>query len=194
MKQITKNETPAFLSVFLAKKHPSIWDDIAPIRQDLRKYILEEQGSCCAYTEIRIVEDNDCHIDHYLTRNLFPEKTFEYKNMFVACNSENYGAKYKDKQVTGKSDYAFLVNPAEENPLDFLEFSFTGNVYSINENEKGVQTISSFNLNEETLVERRKTSIYCLLQMKEWLNEEEMVEAIGEFETMVRQLYRAALG
>lgn len=39
-------------------------------------------------------------------------------------------------------------------------------------------------------VRRRKTAIINLFKMKEFLTEDEMVAAIGEFETMVRQLYR----
>ena len=190
MKKIDKGEAPAFFTDFVKKERPKVWDDIAPIRSRLRKYILEnEQQGYCAYTEIKINDDNDCHIDHYRTRNLFPEKTFEYQNLLVSCNVEEYGAKYKDKHVKGKSDYDTLVNPVEDNPADYMEYAFTGEVLPIDDNEKGMKAIAYFNLNQRSLLNRRKKAILNLKAMKGMLNEDELVEAIGEFETMLRQLY-----
>ena len=40
------------------------------------------------------------------------------------------------------------------------------------------------------LINRRKQAILSLIAIKETLNEDESVNAIGEFETMLRQLYR----
>lgn len=149
-----------------------------------------EQGNCCAYTEIRISESTNSHIDHYRTRNLFPQLTFDYHNMLVSCNSEEYGAKHKDKQIKAIEDYDDLINPVKEVPSDFIEFAYTGEVLSVEGSVKGEKTISFFNLNAKALVERRKTMATCMLQMKDYLTEEEIVESIGEFETMVRQLYK----
>lgn len=190
MRNITKENPPAFFSDFIRKEHPKGWNDIAPIREKLRNHILEhEQQGYCAYTEIKITKE--CHIDHFYTRNLYPEKTFQYDNLLVSCNSENYGAKYKDKQIKGKADYDTLINPTTDNPADYLEYTFTGEVESLREqDQRGTQTIQYFNLNERSLVNRRKRAIECLIAMKNDLKEDELVEAIGDFETMVRQLYK----
>lgn len=191
MKKINKGNPPAFFSDFLRKENPTVWDDASPVRARLRGYILDnEQKGCCAYTGIRITKDENCHIDHFHTRNLFPEKTFDYNNMLVACNSENYGAKYKDKQIKNKADYDVLINPVVDDPSDYMEYTFTGEMEAINQNQKGIQTINYFNLNELRLVDRRKGAILSLLNMQDVLNEDEIVEAIGEFEPMIRQLYR----
>lgn len=190
MKQLIKGEVPDFLVKFLLHKRPKTWDDTTPIRQELREYILKEQSNFCAYTELRINKLEDCHIDHYHTRNLFPDKTFEYGNMLVSCNAEEYGAKHKDKCVKAKKDYDELINPLEELPSEYIEFGLTGNVYSVNNSTKGENTISYFNLNEKSLVERRKTVVSNMLKMKDYLTEEEMVASLGEFQTMVRQLYK----
>jgi len=190
MKQLLKRGVPDFFTKFIAKNDPGNWEDISPVRQELREHLLKEQGNCCAYTEIRLAGNESCHIDHYYTRNLFPQKTFEYDNMLVSCNSEKYGAKYKDKQIKTVDDYNNLVNPVEDPPSDYLEFSFTGELIPTGGCVKGKKTISFFNLNEKTLIERRKTMVTCLLQMKNDLTEDEMVESIGGFETMTRQLYK----
>lgn len=190
MKQLVKGEIPDFLTKFITHNQPKVWDDINPIRQQLRKHILNEQNNFCAYTELRINTIDSCHIDHYHTRNMFPEETFNYNNLLVSCNSENYGAKHKDKQVKKKEDYKELINPIDDLPANFITFGLTGKVQTINDSIKGKQTIAFFNLNEKSLVQRRKAVVENLLQMKDYLTENEMVASLGEFETMVRQLYK----
>lgn len=74
MKQIIKEGTPDFFSKFIAHNNPRTWDESTPVRSQLRTHILEEQGNCCAYTEIRLNGNTDCHIDHYRTRNLFRKR------------------------------------------------------------------------------------------------------------------------
>lgn len=110
--------------------------------------------------------------------------------MLVSCNSEKYGAKYKDKQIKNKTDYKDLVNPIDDLPTDYIEFGFTGKVETVDDCVKGKQTVTFFNLNEKSLVQRRKNAVTNLLLMKDYLTEEEMVESLGEFETMIRQLYK----
>jgi uncharacterized protein (TIGR02646 family) len=187
MKKIDKGKIPDFFSQYIKRSKPEQWNETASVRSDLRTYILKEQGYCCAYTEIRLNDDNS-HIDHYRTRNLFPRLTFEYTNLLVSCNSEQYGARYKDKLVKRQEEYKDLINPVEESSSGLMEFTFTGRVESIDNSCKGEQTIRFFNLNERSLVERRKTVIACLIGMK-GLTEKEVVESTGEFETMIRQLY-----
>lgn len=191
MQNINKGNPPDFFLEFVRKTKLKEWNDVAPVREQLREYILqEEQKGCCVYIEIRIQDNKNCHIDHFRTRNLFPDKTFDYSNMLVACNSENYGAKYKDKQIRNKADYDVLINPVEDNPSDYMEYTFTGEIQPVDQNERGCKTIECLNLNERRLVNRRKEAIINLNYMKNALTEDELVHAIGEFETMIRQLYR----
>lgn len=192
MKQLIKGNAPDFFTNFITHKQPKSWEDMRPIRQELRGHILTEQSYLCAYTEVYLSGGDNCHIDHYHTRNLFPEETFSYDNMLVSCNSEIFGAKYKDKQIKEKSDYEDLINPLEEDPMDYLEFTFFGDVVAVDASERGEKTISVFNLNEKSLVERRKIAAVNLVSMLDSLTEEDMVSAMGEFETMIRQLYREA--
>lgn len=194
MKRLIKDEVPDFLTKFILHRQPKIWEEIAPIRQQLREHILEEQNNHCAYTELRIKMTDNCHIDHYHTRNLYPEETFRYANMLVSCNAEGYGAKYKDKQIKTKTDYNELINPVEEQPTEHLEFGLTGIVSPVMNSTKGKKTISCFNLNEKSLVERRKTAVECMLKMKDYLTEDDIVASLGEFDTMIRQLYNDYAG
>lgn len=190
MKQLNKDGSPVWLEQFKVHNHPQHWNDLNEIRQALRQHILEEQGNCCAYTEIHLSSVENCHIDHYYTRNLYPEKTFDYNNMLVSCNSENYAAKYKDKQIKRKEDYSGLIHPVNDNPSEYIEFTLTGRVVATDNHPKGEYSISVFNLNEKSLVERRKTAIKNLLLMKDYLTEDEIVNSFKEFESMIRQLYK----
>lgn len=189
MKKIEKGDAPEFFSEFVAKEHPVGWDDVGPVRQYLRKHILREQYGLCAYTEIRITSDEKCHIDHFRTRNLFPGKVFDYRNLLVAFTSDRFGARHKDGRMKQLEDYDLLIDPVQEDPSRYLEFSFTGEVLAVKDCEKGRHTIEAFNLNERSLVRRRKSAVCSLLSMRDVLTEDEVVDAIGEFGSMLRQLY-----
>ena len=44
MKHIQKGNAPAFFTDFLKKEKPKEWADTAPIRSQLREYILEHES------------------------------------------------------------------------------------------------------------------------------------------------------
>ncbi|MDR0972411.1 MAG: TIGR02646 family protein [Prevotellaceae bacterium] len=183
MKKINKGDTPDFFTDYIKQHHPKKWEDIGAIRQKLRDHIIKEQGNYCAYTEIR---PSQTHIDHFRKRDHFPQDTFNYENLFVSCTSDKYGANHKDRHVK-PWDYAKIINPALDDPSEYIEFIYTGVV--IAKDERGQTTIDMFNLNEPTLVERRKKS---LLQMKDMYKEfdiNQIIEFIGEFPSMLCQLY-----
>ncbi|MDR2968935.1 MAG: TIGR02646 family protein [Tannerellaceae bacterium] len=182
-------DPPSFYTNYIRRQKPQQWDDIAPVRKDLRNHLWSEQGGICAYTEIRLPgSDHNCHIDHYKTRHLFPELIFDYHNLLVSCNSENYGAKYKDKRIKSKKEYEYLVNPVDESFADHIEYAMSGELVAINGSAKGEYTITTFNLNGKSLIERRRIVIDCLRQMIDY-SEDDAVKDIGEFESMVHQLY-----
>jgi TIGR02646 family protein len=188
MKRIDKQQAPEFFTEFVRKNSPQQWNDITPVRTKLRQCLREEQQLCCAYTEVNLPDSGKCHIDHFKTRNLFPELTFDYNNLLVSCNHETYGAKHKDKRIKNKEDYTDLINPVEESSDEYIEYTFLGDVEARNNSAKGKKTIEYFNLNEKYLVERRKTVLIGLSQLKGF-TKDEMIVLFGEFESMIRQLY-----
>lgn len=188
MKKIEKQESPGFFSDYIARHKPTQWNEITSIRSKLREHIWNEQSGCCAYTEIRLHNCNNCHIDHFRTRKLYPELTFDYTNLLVSCNAEEYGAKHKDKQVKRQEDYVDLINPVEESVGTYIEYAFTGKAFSRDGSKKGETTINYLNLNEKSLLERRKVALLFLVGLEE-LTVDEVVNSIGEFETMIRELY-----
>ena len=52
MQNINKGNPPDFFLEFVRKTKLKEWNDVAPVREQLREYILqEEQKGCCVYTE-----------------------------------------------------------------------------------------------------------------------------------------------
>ena len=107
----------------------------------------------------------------------------------ASCNSEFYGAKFKDKNIT-YDDYKNLINPVVDNPSDFFEYSFTGMIIPQNNNLKALKTIELFNLNDYELIKERKA---IAMQVKSIYNQfdiDEIVEIIGKFEGFIRHIYK----
>ncbi len=113
MRKINKAE-PSFYSDYIKKKSPKVWKDLESIlKNDIREYqLINEQNFQCAYTEILIDDASEqyCHVEHFKKRDLFPKETFNWNNLFTCCNSEKYGAKYKDNSSKiRQEDYQYLV-------------------------------------------------------------------------------------
>ncbi len=158
MRQITKNE-PSYFTIAKTKvKFPKIkeaWANeyISKIRFKLRSdMLLEEQMLLCAYCEKEIDENpKNSNIDHFKTRNLFPELTLEYSNLLVSCNTEERCSSFKDTHIKSREEYKNIVNPVVENPNDFFDYLPTGEI--IAKNKKGQFTIDIFNLKDIALTQ-----------------------------------------
>ena len=190
MKRITKGTPPEYFCS-LPQQYPGAgWEVTRDISFMLRKHILyDDQHGLCAYTELRLSPHSSCsHIDHFRKRSLFREKTFEYNNLLVSCNSEYYSAKYKDKRIT-EQDYELLINPVEEDPRAHLYYTFTGKVLPRNHSAKGRRTIDLLNLNHPALVERRKQIALMLTNPRyRQLSDKKVVGLIGEMDSFIRAI------
>lgn len=196
MKQINKEE-PDFYAKYLKKESPTEWKTLSQaIGSNVREHILvNEQNNQCAYTEIALIHNSwNSHIDHFKKRALFPEETFNWNNLLVSCNSENYGAKYKDKHIH-KQDYNNILNPVIESPSIYFHYSFTGLIGDKTIDGVNIKrvsnTISLFGLNNKSLVERRATIAEQVKIYSNQLSLPEIKEVIGEFDSFVENIYSA---
>lgn len=190
MKKIKKKE-PRFFDEYIKSEKPETWSDMRNIKYKIRQYMLrQEQNQQCAYTEVRINPENTVsHIDHYLKQEWYKDHIFEYVNLFTSCNSEYFAAKYKDKNIQ-ITDYQNLINPAIENPADYFEYTMTGYIVPKDPNcVKAETTIRLFNLNHRTLTERRKEKIRFLQRWINYYSKEMLMMEIGEFDSMILDLY-----
>ncbi len=204
MKRIIKKE-PEFFQKYIHDIVPKDWAILSKdIGFNIREYILKgdngasEQNNQCAYTELAIKPDlSNSHIDHYRKRSLYSTTIFDWNNLFVACNSEFYGAKYKDKQIKSgnKAIYESLLNPSIDNPKDFFYYSLTGEISPRSKDKdsdgykKAKTTIDVFNLNHKSLVNRRKTVVVNISSLKVQYELGEILDYINEFDTFVEEVY-----
>ncbi len=190
MKQIIKSEPKEFTR-FVVKNNPKTWNNLSKkIGNQLRVYMLEnEQNFQCAYTEIHINTDGlESHIDHFQKQSLYPKLIFEWTNLFVACNCEYYGAKFKDK-IIKEVDYQYVINPAKINPANHFNYSVTGEILS--KDDFGKTTIDLFNLNDKSLVEQRNTVAKQIKLLHNIFDADELVNHFQKFESFIREIYKS---
>ena len=194
MRQVTKEE-PSYFTIAKSKvklpKTKGAWEDehISKIRPQLRSDILlEEQMLLCAYCEKEIDESpENSNIDHFKTRNLFPELTLEYSNLLVSCNTEGRCSDFKDTHVKSRDDYEHIVNPAFENPNDFFDYLPTGEIFA--KNEKAQFTIEIFNLKDKALTQCRLQIVKSLEHLDD-LTLDEIYDNFGyEFQSFIKNIY-----
>jgi len=193
MKKIDKKE-PDFYKNFIRNKKPITWFEVSKeVGENARKYMLEfEQNNQCAYTE-KFIKSNNSHIDHFVKQNFikqgaFKTSLFEWNNLLTSCNSEHYGAKFKDKNIA-INDYDNLINPTKDNPDEYLEYTVTGRIIAKNNSKKGEATIARMNLNDYELVTQRKAVALQVKSIYTQFSVDEIVELIGSFESFIRAIY-----
>ncbi len=114
------------------------------------EYLL---GLRCAYCEGRIYHGG--HIEHFRRKNPnhFPERTFEWTNLFLVCGSQDHCGHYKDRPVAPAYNPNELIKPDEHNPDHYLYFHSSGQVRVRNgdgmtdaDRRRGAETIRVFHL------------------------------------------------
>ena len=200
MFKITKNEPDFFTKAKLKVTIPKVsssWSDkeIETIRPKLREYILlEEQNLLCAYCE-KEIDDNpsNSNIDHFKLKagHLFPEKTLDYNNLLVSCNTRGRCSDYKDKHILSKEVYSNIVNPITENPDDFFDYLITGRIVAIENNPKAEFTIDIFQLgkNRDEPLSRQREELAKALNFTN-LSLDEVYDIFGnEFYSFIKVIY-----
>jgi uncharacterized protein (TIGR02646 family) len=123
-------------------------------------------GLRCAYCESQIFFGG--HMEHFRRKNQkhFPELTFEWTNLFLACGSTTHCGHYKDRPGAARYNPDELIKPDEHDPDMYLYFHSSGEVRVRNnsglppaELHRGSETIRVFNLKEGTLCAARRAAI-----------------------------------
>ena len=111
--------------------------------------------------------------------------------------NETYGAKYKDSYVKTRADNNKLINPAMEDASRFFKYEVNGKIaiadgLSDAEKERAIFTRDAFNLNEGSLVERRRLLMNIILDSFSELDDKDVLEALAAegFTSVVEQLLR----
>jgi len=174
MLKIDKNK-PVFFNSLVKDK--TVWNDLKN-RTNLYNHMIKEQKNMCAYCERKL---NKYHLDHFYTRNLFADKTFDYDNLFISCDSEHHSAKYKDKFGLKKEEFNSFYSPLDIH-LDEFEYSLLGDI--IGKTKKAKRTIEIFNLNHRSLVEQRTRIVKQIENYREYLDYD-LFNFFEEFKTFL---------
>ena len=177
MRKINKQKPISSFTTFVSKNKPTQWEQLpAQISRDSRFAILcNEQDCLCGYSEIVLEEDSSSsHIDHFYKRDLFPKQTFIWDNFVVSTVDEDFGGKYKDNTYKiKKEDYTLIFNPVTDDMSQYISYLGNGkmiprNGISQNDIDKVKKTIEVFNLNCQSLKERRRVLIANLQTCSEF--------------------------
>jgi uncharacterized protein (TIGR02646 family) len=190
VRQINKIDS-TFFDHNVKHHKPKNWDETKPFRAELREHILvNEQNHQCAYTELYInsASPNECHIDHFKKRQLFPDLFDDYNNLFVATNNEDFGAKYKDKGLKDKAAYDLLLSPLSVRATYFTYDKATGEMEG--NSLEASRTIEVFNLNHPYLVLRRLRIIETVTSYKDQeMSFDLALSATRGFENLIQYIY-----
>ncbi|MEE6185088.1 P-loop NTPase fold protein [Bacillus pretiosus] len=115
-------------------------------KRNLLEYLWEETGGKCVYCETFLGRIGNGDVEHFFPKSKYPGLTFEWSNMFFACNTCNSLKKNTDPNTFK------IVHPSQDNPSDHLKLNREG-VY-IPLTEKGSNTINLFRLNSLKTSER----------------------------------------
>lgn len=154
------------------------WKDLAPdCKKALRAALVEmqgipgvttpdadEYGLRCAYCECAIYDAG--HIEHFRRKNRshFPELTFVWHNLFLACGSQNNCGHYKDRPEAAPYNPDHLIKPDIHDPEHYLYFHSSGQVWpleGLSENDKrcAEETIRVFGLDSNVLSGARRSAL-----------------------------------
>ena len=195
MRKILKGEPmPSFVE-FVRRHHPTRWEDASDVRRIWREYILEyEQHRLSGYTEKPVLLDQS-HIDHFRKQSLFNTLIFDWNNYIVDGQDDTFGAKYKDRYVKTRADNEKLINPVTEDASCYFKYELNGKIdvadgLSEFDIERANYTIDAFNLNEASLMDRRRIVINTILDSFSDLEDEVILEALASegFTSVVEQL------
>lgn len=168
MKQIVKKVQSHYewFEAWKLKENPTSWDDLKnPEKADLRNLLVSEQGHICCYCNQRIENDHNTHIEHFSPKdkNFYPEKMFDYQNLFAACNGgekdpkprETYCDNFKgnaDPHISHK-----LISPLENDCETHFYCKQDGKLMGMT--ERGKYSIDFLNLNAKALEIKRQRVI-----------------------------------
>ncbi len=197
MRKIDKGDPMPSFSEFVSRNYPVKWEDAKAVSRIWREYILMyEQHWLSGYTEEPLRLD-DSHIDHFRKQSLFNTLVFDWSNFIVDQKNDTYGAKYKDNIVKTKVDYEKLINPATEDAAKFFKYEVNGKIdiadgLSEHDKMRALFTINAFNLNESSLVERRKVILNIIMDSFNDLSDDMVRDALAAegFTSVVEQLLK----
>ena len=155
----------------------------------------------CAYCESKITHVDYGHIEHYRPKSKFPQLTFEWSNLLLACGMCN-GTKYKGEHFPESQEGGLLVNPCKDMPTKHFTFDYdpTTQMASVyGSTVRGETTEKLLGLNRDELRRHRSKRVrqlYCLAKLAKTDKEakvllKEAIQADAEYAAFARMIYQS---
>ena len=148
-------------------------------------------GLRCAYCESQVYHGG--HIEHFRRKNPlhFPQLTFEWANLFIACDSKEHCGHYKDRPKAPPYNPDDLIKPDEHDPDGYLYFHSSGEVrvrhrdgMTEDDRRRGAETIRVFHLDCGRLKGARHKALNQYLDSNSGI-----LEALMDFDENDRQVF-----
>lgn len=158
MKLIKKGKEPASLLAHRKNSHAN-YDNYSE-KDELRDYLVKEQGYICCYCMQRISPNaENMKIEH--RQKKYPELQLDYQNLLASCKGNDGEPKHLSRHCdTSKGEQEITLNPADKskNCETLIKYKSNGLIYSedpiINKELNEI-----LKLNTQTLVNNRKAII-----------------------------------
>lgn len=156
MIHITKNTEPMTYRRYCSN-HDAAFDNMdSPVKLSLKKRLLEEQGSLCAYCMSRINLSN-MKVEHYVPRSAINDLV--YSNLLAVCKGNEGKGPLEQTCDTQKGNQLLTLNP--QNPLHMQTIKYSRNGTISSENlawNSEINNILNLNCKKGHLInERRRT-------------------------------------
>lgn len=146
-----KLSMPCEVETWIAKSKPKQWvlsqeyyEGYKVLREQLRQ---EQHGLCCYCCQAL---EEKATIEHLKSRDKYPKLTFEYTNLLLSCQTSKQCDSAKGNQ---ELDLTPLMVECDKE----IKINLAGELES--KSEKAEQAITTLNLNNPTLCNKRKAKI-----------------------------------
>jgi len=157
MKYILKNLEPQSFRDWKSGENREYKNLLNPIKGDVKKSLLVEQGYICCYCESKILKENS-HIEHLKPKDKdkFPELQLDYDNMLCSCQKQL--SKGEPRHCgNSKANDIIRITPLDLNCESKFEYSEDGTIKATDEDSE--ETKKYLKLDIPKLNELRKNAI-----------------------------------
>lgn len=148
MKHIQKKTAPDdFLQWVIRKQQRGFQKDDwkrfrGRIKQSVYRSLLDEQGYLCCYCERRIESSDDCHIEHFHPKSMFPKKEFDYTNFLCSCQKDTRPGEplHCGKAKGDWFDANLLISPLDSDCEERFAYTGDGGIRPRKPNDKAAKT------------------------------------------------------
>lgn len=124
---IKKSREPGSLLEYRHKKFASFDGMDEPVKSDLRKSLLIEQGHICAYCMCKI-DEQTTKIEHLSARN--KENELIYSNLLAVCSGNEGQPQERQHCDTRKGNRPLTISPLNESDMARIYYSNSGRIHS----------------------------------------------------------------